>query len=175
MLLYAQRNRRLTKDREPKTATSTFTQLLSSVSRNCYSFFIFVQCGAQQCKTDPLTLWRALVNVRLYYRVTPRVFSRAQELCESRGGRPGLPVPNKPTVSVNVKQHSTTKGVQLGKATTKVMYNCGEGLLLLLLMMLDLFNAELSLERYSVLAGTGTGGDRDRYQNVAEHSGSVKC
>ena len=30
---------------------------------------------------------------------------RAQELCESRGGRPGLPVPNKPTVSVDVKQH----------------------------------------------------------------------
>ena len=33
----------------------------------------------------------------------------AQELCESRGGRPGLPsLPNKPTVSVDVKQHSTT-------------------------------------------------------------------
>ena len=30
---------------------------------------------------------------------------RAQELCESRGGRPELPVPNKPTVSVDVKQH----------------------------------------------------------------------
>ena len=30
---------------------------------------------------------------------------RVQELCESRGGRPGLPVPNKPTVSVDVKQH----------------------------------------------------------------------
>ena len=30
---------------------------------------------------------------------------RAQELCESRGGRPGLPVSNKPTVSVDVKQH----------------------------------------------------------------------
>ena len=30
---------------------------------------------------------------------------RAPELCESRGGRPGLPVPNKPTVSVDVKQH----------------------------------------------------------------------
>ena len=28
---------------------------------------------------------------------------RAQELCESRGGCPGLPVPNKPTVSVDVK------------------------------------------------------------------------
>ena len=30
---------------------------------------------------------------------------RAQEVCESRGGRPELPVPNKPTVSVDVKQH----------------------------------------------------------------------
>ena len=30
---------------------------------------------------------------------------RAQELCESRGGHPGLPVPKKPTVSVDVKQH----------------------------------------------------------------------
>ena len=29
---------------------------------------------------------------------------RAQELCESRGGRPGLPVPNKPTVSVDVNR-----------------------------------------------------------------------
>ena len=32
---------------------------------------------------------------------------RIQELCESGGGRPGLPVPNKPTVSVDVKHHST--------------------------------------------------------------------
>ena len=31
--------------------------------------------------------------------------SRAQELYESRSGRPGLPVLNKPTISVNVKQH----------------------------------------------------------------------
>ena len=28
-------------------------------------------------------------------------------LCESRGGRPGLPVPNKSTVSADVTQHST--------------------------------------------------------------------
>ena len=35
--------------------------------------------------------------------------ARAQELCESRGGRPGLPVPNKPTVSVDVKQHSVNQ------------------------------------------------------------------
>ena len=34
---------------------------------------------------------------------------RAQGLCESRGGRPGLRVPNKPTVSVDVKQHSTNQ------------------------------------------------------------------
>ena len=32
---------------------------------------------------------------------------RVQELCESRGGRPGLPAPDKSTVSVDVKQHST--------------------------------------------------------------------
>ena len=31
--------------------------------------------------------------------------SRVQGLCESRGGLPGLPVPNKPTVSVDVKRH----------------------------------------------------------------------
>ena len=37
---------------------------------------------------------------------------RAQELCESRGGRPGLPVPNKPTVSVDVKQHSTRSHIR---------------------------------------------------------------
>ena len=44
--------------------------------------------------------------------------STAQELCESRGGRPGLPVPNSPyglcgrlcgTVSVDVKQHWRTE------------------------------------------------------------------
>ena len=34
---------------------------------------------------------------------------RAQELCESRGGGPGAPVANKPTVSVDVKQHSVSK------------------------------------------------------------------
>ena len=32
-----------------------------------------------------------------------------QELCESRSGYPGLPVPNKPTVSVDVKQDSTRR------------------------------------------------------------------
>ena len=36
-------------------------------------------------------------------------FLRAQELCGSRGGRPGLPKPNKPTVSVDVKQHSANR------------------------------------------------------------------
>ena len=31
--------------------------------------------------------------------------ARVQELCESRGGRPGLPVLMSLTVSVDVKQH----------------------------------------------------------------------
>ena len=35
-------------------------------------------------------------------------FFRAQELCESRGGRPGLPSLISFMVSVDVKQHSTT-------------------------------------------------------------------
>ena len=41
-------------------------------------------------------------NYLLRVDLVPRS-CRAQELCESRGGRPGLPVPNKPTVSVDVK------------------------------------------------------------------------
>ena len=59
-----------------------------------------------------------LLNLQLQIPKVPRehlkkplahyVF-RAQELCESRGGHPGLPVPNKPTFSVDVKQHSTIK------------------------------------------------------------------
>ena len=36
--------------------------------------------------------------------VTPSL-PRVQELCESRGGRPGLPVLTSLTVSVDVKQH----------------------------------------------------------------------
>ena len=38
-----------------------------------------------------------------HYTVTTKI--RAKELCESGGGRPGLPVPNKPAVSVDVEQH----------------------------------------------------------------------
>ena len=34
----------------------------------------------------------------------------AQELCARWGGHPGLPVPNKPMVSVDVKQHRTGRG-----------------------------------------------------------------
>ena len=40
--------------------------------------------------------------------------NQAQELCESRGGRPGLTVPNKPTVSVDVKQHFSAVPQSLG-------------------------------------------------------------
>ena len=34
-----------------------------------------------------------------------RARNGAQEVRESRGGRPGFPVPNSPTVSADVKQH----------------------------------------------------------------------
>ena len=36
------------------------------------------------------------VDVKHYERRSETLRIRAQELCESRGGRPGLPVPNKP-------------------------------------------------------------------------------
>ena len=50
---------------------------------------------------------------------------RAQELCESRGGRPGLPSLIKPTVSVDVKQHSTKARVVSAAATGKADSNQG--------------------------------------------------
>ena len=34
---------------------------------------------------------------------------KTQELCESRGGRPGLPVPNSPMISVDVMQQLKKK------------------------------------------------------------------
>ena len=43
---------------------------------------------------------------------------RAQELCQNRGGRPGLPVPNKPTVSVDVKQHFNKSTTAMTTAMT---------------------------------------------------------
>ena len=36
---------------------------------------------------------------------SPQTYSRVQELCEGRGGRPGLPVLMSLMVSVDVKQH----------------------------------------------------------------------
>ena len=41
----------------------------------------------------------------IYYYYDWQLAFRAQELSESRGGRPGLPIPNKPMISVDVKQH----------------------------------------------------------------------
>ena len=47
----------------------------------------------------------------------PDKFFRAQELCESRGGRPGLPVPISHMVSVDVKQHRTRTSVSVERQT----------------------------------------------------------
>ena len=43
-----------------------------------------------------------IIDISMLQRPSRRPLSRA---CESRGGRPGFPVPNKPSVSVDVKQH----------------------------------------------------------------------
>ena len=48
--------------------------------------------------------WKLDIKSRNKLNIT--MTNRAQELCESRGGRPGLPVPNSPYgPSVDVKQH----------------------------------------------------------------------
>ena len=49
------------------------------------------------------------LSVTLYDRLPFFPFPRAQELCESRGGRPGLPFLTLLTVSVDVKQHWTLR------------------------------------------------------------------
>ena len=50
----------------------------------------------------------ARIYLPIFTRLSVSCTLRAQVLCESRGGRPaGPPVPNKPTVSVDVKQHLT--------------------------------------------------------------------
>ena len=51
---------------------------------------------------------KGTIYIYMYNRFTVEECSAelTEELCESRGGRPGLPVLNKPTVtSVDVKQH----------------------------------------------------------------------
>ena len=48
---------------------------------------------------------RGGAELQLYRYTLPPALLRVQELCESRGGRPGLPVLMSLTVSVDVKQH----------------------------------------------------------------------
>ena len=62
---------------------------------------------AAQLSTDAVGALQQVYTSELNH--THHTDVRAQELCESRGGRRGLPVPNKPTVSVDEKQHSTIK------------------------------------------------------------------
>ena len=71
--LYVHGNQKARKDGQPRTATSTLTQLLS--------------CNDSVHKSQPLKRRSSIV----------------QELCESRGGRPGLSVLTSLLVSVDVK------------------------------------------------------------------------
>ena len=43
-----------------------------------------------------IVLYTVSVDVKQHGTGTPHSVVRVQELCESRGGRPGLPVPNSP-------------------------------------------------------------------------------
>ena len=76
----------------------------------CYCHFIGCagQKPCQQQLINQVVLELRRPDVSLRQTVAP--LARAQELCENRGGRPGLPVPGSPslivlTVSVDIKQH----------------------------------------------------------------------
>ena len=57
-----------------------------------------------------LTVPKVCVDIRQDLKKNKKTKARVQELCEIRGGRPGIPVPNdSPTVSVDVKQHLKKK------------------------------------------------------------------
>ena len=43
-----------------------------------------------------LTVLKVSVDLKATFKADDEAVIRAQELCESRGGRPGLPVPNSP-------------------------------------------------------------------------------
>ena len=79
---------------------------------------------------------------------------RAQELCESRGGRPGLPsLLNKPTVSVDVKQHFNKTSPSL---TNKPYGFCGRSALLTRgQTALSLETTQLKRERVCLCAMNG--------------------
>ena len=51
---------------------------------------------------------KSLKSLMVSVDIKQHLKNRVQELCESRGGRPGLPVPKKKrlVVSVDVKQHT---------------------------------------------------------------------
>ena len=97
---------RLIKDGEPRTATSTFTQLLNFL------------CGRKatlnfrtQAVTPQASLSRAHPPSSAVIRITTlngkslTPCTIVQELCESRGGRPGLSVLTSLLVSVDVKNY----------------------------------------------------------------------
>ena len=53
----------------------------------------------------PPELWMVMMTSAYSLIIQQVLISRVQELCGSRGGRPGLPVLKSLTVSVDVKQH----------------------------------------------------------------------
>ena len=85
--------------------------LLTAGGGWCHSFtsgIAFLHWGAGSWGKDSKERYLLGQNTTCFYKqqvvFCPNKDLRAQELCESRGGRPGFPVPNKPTVSVDVKQ-----------------------------------------------------------------------
>ena len=66
------------------------------------SYGLAQRCGTADAEIKPTTA--PSKELQLTVRLND-VAGRVQELCESRGGRPGLSVLTSLTVSVDVKQH----------------------------------------------------------------------
>ena len=99
-------------DEEPITATSTFTQLLGSVSL----FRVQVQCCFMSTETERTirdgetrtatsTFTQLLSSADILILRLSSTTSIVQELCESRGGRPEPSVLTSLLLSVDVKNY----------------------------------------------------------------------
>ena len=85
----------------------SFNILQAYRQHNARLAFCCCRCCCCCCSSLNLVVF-TIIPTRTKWSITPKTtiaFYRVQELCESRGGRPGLSVLMSLTVSVDVKQH----------------------------------------------------------------------
>ena len=99
---------RLIRDGESRTATSTFTRTAPELCIITAEVTLLSLFSRSRTDDRPMRLKKKKIQKNKIDCPSPHL--RPHELCESRDGRPGLPVPDTVivrTVSVEVKQHWT--------------------------------------------------------------------